>query len=112
MKAFYSMVVSLYVCTVFLSGSLEAQIVNHIVISEVYGGGGNSGATWRNDYVELYNPSNSSVNLTGWSLQYASATGQYHQEHFSLPRDRTSYTIHWRVAGKNAAAFTAANLVT
>ena len=48
---------------------------NHVVISQVYGGGGNSGATYQNDYVELYNPTASPVNITGWSLQYASATG-------------------------------------
>lgn len=49
--------------------------VDHVVISQIYGGGGNSGATYTNDYVELYNPSTTSFNLTGWSLQYASATG-------------------------------------
>ncbi len=27
-----------------------------LVISEVYGGGGNSGATLTNDFIELYNP--------------------------------------------------------
>ena len=53
----------------------NAQVANHVVISEVYGGGGNSGATLKNDFVELYNPTSSSVNLNGWSVQYASATG-------------------------------------
>jgi predicted extracellular nuclease len=46
-----------------------------VVISEVYGGGGNSGAPWRNDYVELYNRSAAAVSLSGWSVQYASAAG-------------------------------------
>src|SRR6188474_135406 len=46
-----------------------------IVVSQVYGGGGNSGATWKNDFVELYNLSASSVNVTGWSVQYASSSG-------------------------------------
>ncbi len=46
----------------------------HLVISQVYGGGGNSGATYQNDYVELYNPTASPVNVTGWSIQYSSAT--------------------------------------
>lgn len=59
----------------FLSTFANAQIANHVVISEVYGGGGNSGATLKNDFVELYNPTSSSVNLNGWSVQYASATG-------------------------------------
>lgn len=48
---------------------------DHVVISQIYGGGGNSGASYRNDYVELYNPSPTTFNLNGWSVQYASDTG-------------------------------------
>jgi beta-lactamase superfamily II metal-dependent hydrolase len=48
---------------------------NHVVISQVYGGGGNGGATYRNDFIELFNPTGGTVSLTGWSVQYASATG-------------------------------------
>lgn len=47
----------------------------HLVISQIYGGGGNAGAVYANDYVELYNPTNTTFNITGWSLQYGSATG-------------------------------------
>lgn len=46
-----------------------------VVISQVYGGGGNSGATYTNDYVQLTNRGGSAVDLSGWSVQYASATG-------------------------------------
>ena len=46
-----------------------------VVISQVYGGGGNSGATLRNDFIELFNRGNVAVNLSGWSVQYASSTG-------------------------------------
>lgn len=46
-----------------------------LVISQVYGGGGNSGATWRSDFVELFNAGPAPVSLTGWSVQYASAVG-------------------------------------
>ncbi|GAP13339.1 predicted extracellular nuclease [Longilinea arvoryzae] len=47
----------------------------NIVISQVYGGGGNSGGIYTNDFVELYNRGSSSVSLAGWSIQYTSATG-------------------------------------
>jgi hypothetical protein len=43
-------------------------------ISQVYGGGGNSGATFRNDFIELYNAGANTVSLSGWSIQYANAT--------------------------------------
>jgi predicted extracellular nuclease len=46
-----------------------------VVISQVYGGGGNGGATYTNDFIELYNLGVAPVDLTGWSVQYASATG-------------------------------------
>ncbi|NJQ06225.1 endonuclease/exonuclease/phosphatase family protein [Streptomyces lonarensis] len=40
------------------------------VISEVYGGGGNSGATLVRDFVELGNPGDSAYELSGHSVQY------------------------------------------
>ncbi|MGB9377387.1 MAG: lamin tail domain-containing protein, partial [Mycobacteriales bacterium] len=46
-----------------------------VVISQVYGGGGNTGATFANDFIELFNRSNSSVDISGWAVQYGSATG-------------------------------------
>jgi len=46
-----------------------------IVISQVYGGGGNTGATYTNDFIELFNAGGAPVDITGWSVQYASATG-------------------------------------
>lgn len=48
---------------------------SQVVISQLYGGGGNSGATYKNDFIELFNPTNATVNLSGWSVQYASAAG-------------------------------------
>ena len=50
-----------------------------IVINEVYGGGGNAGATYTNDFIELTNRSNAPVTVDGWSVQYhsAGATGAW-----------------------------------
>src|SRR3954447_4620132 len=46
-----------------------------LVVSQVYGGGGNTGAPWRNDFIEVFNPTGAAVSVAGWSVQYASATG-------------------------------------
>jgi predicted extracellular nuclease len=53
-----------------------AQAVSpNVVISQVYGGGGNTDATFTHDFVELFNRGSAAVSLAGWSIQYASATG-------------------------------------
>ena len=46
-----------------------------VVISQIYGGGGNTGATLRHDFIELKNTTSAAQNVGGWSVQYASATG-------------------------------------
>ncbi|MGW5096010.1 ExeM/NucH family extracellular endonuclease [Streptomyces nodosus] len=46
-----------------------------LVINEVYGGGGNSGSTYTNDYIELFNPTDASVDVRGWAVSYYSAKG-------------------------------------
>jgi predicted extracellular nuclease len=47
----------------------------HVVISQIYGGGGNASASYTNDFVELYNPTGVTFDLSDYSLQYASADG-------------------------------------
>nr|WP_042184522.1 endonuclease/exonuclease/phosphatase family protein [Kibdelosporangium sp. MJ126-NF4]CEL16356.1 putative large secreted protein [Kibdelosporangium sp. MJ126-NF4]CTQ94280.1 putative large secreted protein [Kibdelosporangium sp. MJ126-NF4] len=44
-----------------------------VLIGEVYGGGGNSGATLTQDFVELANVGAAPVPLSGWSVQYLPA---------------------------------------
>src|SRR5689334_2831655 len=46
-----------------------------LVINEVFGGGGNVGAPYNQDFVELYNPTSSAISVTGMSVQYRSGTG-------------------------------------
>lgn len=55
--------------------STHAAIGPKLVISQVYGGGGNSGAPFQNDFVEVFNAGDASATLTGLSVQYTSATG-------------------------------------
>ena len=44
-----------------------------IVISQLFGGGGNAGAPFASDYVELFNKGSSAVDVSDWSVQYATA---------------------------------------
>ncbi|MDD4198314.1 MAG: chitobiase/beta-hexosaminidase C-terminal domain-containing protein, partial [Paludibacter sp.] len=55
-----------------LSG--EVLSVPDVIITEVYGGGGNSDAPYTHDFFELYNTTDNSVSVAGWSIQYYSAT--------------------------------------
>ncbi len=47
-----------------------------VVISEVYGGGGEAGAAFRHDFIELFNRGSEDVELGGWSIQYAPEDGE------------------------------------
>lgn len=66
----------LAVCTsAIVTATAFAAPSTTVVISQVYGGGNNSGATYRNDFIELHNISNSPVSVDGWSVQYAATSG-------------------------------------
>jgi DNA/RNA endonuclease G (NUC1) len=62
-------------CTVTVNVQSPPTAAGAVVISQVYGGGGNAGAFYRYDFIELFNRSSQPVNLNGWSVQYASAGG-------------------------------------
>ena len=47
----------------------------NIRISQVYTGGGATGATFQNDYVELFNRGQTDVDVSGWSLNISNFTG-------------------------------------
>ncbi|MEZ4770990.1 MAG: lamin tail domain-containing protein [Caldilineales bacterium] len=54
---------------------LAAPLANDLRISQVYGGGGNSGATYTNDFIEIFNAGAAPINVSGYSVQYASSSG-------------------------------------
>ncbi|WP_445529518.1 ExeM/NucH family extracellular endonuclease [Streptomyces cyslabdanicus] len=60
----------------FIAGSANANPAGTgLVINEVYGGGGNSGSTYTHDYIEIFNPTNAAISVSGWSVSYYSAKG-------------------------------------
>lgn len=64
--------------------STVALMNAQIVINEIYGGGGNSGSTLKNDFIELKNIGSTTTSLIGATIQYAPAVGAFTQYH-TLP---------------------------
>ncbi len=58
-----------------LLAATSVWAANPVRISQVYGGGGNSGAYYRYDYVELFNSSSEPINIEGWAILYATSSG-------------------------------------
>ena len=67
--------VALFGLSAPMAASAAVGTSPRVLINEVYGGGGNANAPFNRDFVELVNTSGAAVDLSGWSLQYASATG-------------------------------------
>ncbi len=69
-------VIAVTLFIVSLNGSLLAQPANHLVISEVLVHGFNETVpTSDNEFVEIYNPTDSAVDVSTWTVDYRSATG-------------------------------------
>jgi hypothetical protein len=73
MKRMYLLVLLSLLALPFSAASASGSGSGSIVVSEVFAAGGNSGAAYTNDYVELFNRGAGSVAINGWTLQYASA---------------------------------------
>ena len=68
-------VLALLAAPLALVASPAQAVSPDLVISEVYGAGGNSGALFNADFVELYNPTDQAVLLDNLAVQYRSQAG-------------------------------------
>ncbi|MEY3501614.1 MAG: hypothetical protein RL308_3287 [Bacteroidota bacterium] len=90
--------------------------VSPVVISQIYGGGGNQNATYTNDYIELFNSGTVAQNLNGWSVQCTSATGPtttwfpVNLPDFTLQPGQ--YYLIQGAGGANGAALPTANVIS
>ncbi|MBR9974438.1 MAG: lamin tail domain-containing protein, partial [Bacteroidetes bacterium] len=66
-----------------LPTALQAQVANHVVISEFATRGAAANAA--GEFVEIYNPTNQAVNISGWALQYQSASGSSYNPLATVP---------------------------
>jgi uncharacterized protein len=69
------LLVLLAVAAALLLAPAARSASSDMVVGQVYAGGGNSGATYANDFVEIFNRGNTAIDLGTWSIQYASAAG-------------------------------------
>jgi hypothetical protein len=69
------LLVALVFAALLLAAPAAPASSSGVVVSQVYAGGGNAGASFTNDFVELFNSGSSAVTIDGWTVQYASAAG-------------------------------------
>ncbi|WP_321573704.1 ExeM/NucH family extracellular endonuclease [Nocardioides sp. Kera G14] len=81
----------------FLIPATASPAGEALVISEVYGAGGNSGAVYNADFVELYNPTAAPLSLSGLALHYRSAAGSSGGAPFALSGTVPAHG-HWLVS--------------
>ncbi len=75
-KPFYLIMVLLMLVGMFgIQPVKPVEAANTLRISQVYGGGGNTGSSFTHDFIEIFNSGSSPVSLAGMSVQYASSAG-------------------------------------
>ena len=67
--ALFAVAAAAFVAASAQDAAAQTQGSPDLVISQVYTRGGETGATFRNDYVEVFNRGNSTVNLMDYTLQ-------------------------------------------
>jgi hypothetical protein len=68
------LLLALFAVGALLAAPFARGATSSVVVSQIFAGGGNAGASYTNDFVELFNRGAAAVDLTGWTIQYASAS--------------------------------------
>jgi hypothetical protein len=111
MKRIYLLVLLTALALPLGAASARASGSGSIVVGEVFAAGGNSGAAYANDYVELFNRGAGDVAIDGWTLQYASAASTSWQQTAlsgTIPAGGR-YLVQLASGGTNGAALPAAD---
>lgn len=76
-RARWTTLLSAAICVLVLHATSIAQSTanSDIRISQIYSRGGEAGATFQNDYIELFNRGQTSVDINGWSLNISNFAG-------------------------------------
>jgi hypothetical protein len=111
MKRIYLLLLLSLLALPLAAASARGSGSGSIVVGELYAAGGNSGAAYANDYVDLFNRGASPVAIDGWTLQYASAASASWQ---STPLSGTipaggRYLVQLASGGANGATLPSAD---
>ena len=111
MKRIYLLVLLTALALPLGAASARGSGSGSIVVGELYAAGGNSGAAYANDYVELFNRGAGDVAISGWTVQYASAASATWQQTAlsgTIPAGGR-YLVQLASGGVNGAALPAAD---
>jgi uncharacterized protein (TIGR03437 family) len=98
-------------------GTIRNDDMAQLVLSQVYAGGGNTGAPFANDFVELFNRGSTTVSfaVTPYSLQYAGATATFGSSKLDLTSGMVEpgqyFLVRLASGGVNGAPLPAADAV-
>jgi uncharacterized protein len=67
------LLLALFAVGALLTAPFAHGATSNVVVSQIFAGGGNAGASYTNDFVELFNRGAAAIDVTGWTIQYASA---------------------------------------
>ena len=96
---------ALFCAIIFVAGVGFCSAGHALVISQIYGGGGNKGATYTNDFIEIFNDSPNPADLNAVSVQYASSSGTtWYKTELSGTLAAYSYYLIQEAAGSNGFA--------
>src|SRR5690242_20303400 len=73
----WTTLLSAAICVLVLHSAASAQAIANpdIRISQIYTRGGEPGAAFQNDYIELFNRGQTTVDISGWSLNISNFAG-------------------------------------
>jgi Lamin Tail Domain len=66
---------TLVITVALLAAPAARSASSDMVVNQLFAGGGNANAPYTNDFVELFNRGTASVDLSTWSIQYATGSG-------------------------------------
>jgi 5'-nucleotidase len=93
-------------------GFASVSPTSSVVINEIYGAGGNSGSVLTHDFIELYNGADTALDVSTWSLQYASSAGTSWSGLIPLVGSIPAHSTYLVQAASQTGASTVSNLPT